>query len=104
MITITGVDGRARLEPDNYILQDGETMRVPLMFTDEDSGGDNRNDAAERKRDEAYREYADTIRNRWRGPDTPQPPQQASFTDAAAARAAAYQQYERDIKNRWRSK
>ena len=34
MMRIIDRSGRERLEPDGYILQDGESYRVPMMFID----------------------------------------------------------------------
>ena len=51
MMRIIDKAGRERLEPDGYILQDGESYRVPMMFMDGAPPTNPRNLTTRRSRD-----------------------------------------------------
>jgi hypothetical protein len=116
-------DGTMAVVGDDYIIQDGEAMLVPLSFMDarrgrihDGNGGPVgqrpgflvRDNAAEDQAVEAaYGEYAKGISERWRqgpgqrpSPARSEPPQ--TFPDPEAARAAAYAEYNQNISERWR--
>jgi hypothetical protein len=115
-------DGTIREVGDNYILADGESLAVGLMFMDGKRGmvHDGRgnvagmrpgflfcdNEADDQAIEAAYREYAATVSERWRqGPgqrSSPVRTEPQTFANADAARAAAYAEYSRTIQERWR--
>ena len=122
MRTIKSRDGMTREENDDYMLRDGESYIVGLMMMDSmrrmvhDGNGNVAgqrpgflvcdNAADDQAREDAYREYAATVSERWRqGPGQRSRPKQdepQTFSNPEAAVAAAYAQYNRDIQERWR--
>jgi hypothetical protein len=117
MIHIRGIDGRTREENDGYILMDGEAMVVPMTMMDSrrmvtDSRGlpaGTRpgflfvDDAeADRAKAAAYAEYESDIKERWRGPTSPQVVDRAP--PAPLTTDAAYAQYTADLTSRWRAR
>jgi hypothetical protein len=113
---VRGRDGAIREVSDGYVLRDGEARVVELPFMDNatmvhDGRGQpagqrpgflysDGNKRAERKRVDAYTEYADAIQERWRGQQTPSKPAQV-FDSTEAAVAAAYVEYADAIQQRW---
>ena len=116
-------DGTMAEVDDGYIIADGESFTIPLAMMDARRGmiHDGRgnpagqrpgflvrdNAAEEQAVEAAYREYAQSIAERWRqGPGQrsilarSEPPQ--TFDNPEAARAAAYAEYNRTICERWR--
>jgi len=117
-------DGTIAEVDDGYILRDGETLSVGLMLMDarrgmvHDGHGnvagmrpgflfyDNEQD--DLAREDAYRQYATDISERWRGRQkagngsNQTPPEPQTFANPEAARAAAYAEYNRTIQERWR--
>ena len=121
MKTITRRDGTRIEVGDDYILQDGESMVVGLQFMDSrrvihDGRGNpagqrpgflfSDDDPAEKARDDAYREYAETVSERWRQPQGQRSGKRQSepqtFANPEAAVAASYAEYNRAIQERWR--
>ena len=64
------------------------------------------NAADDQAREDAYREYAATVSERWRQPQGQRSnrtqPEPQTFDNPEAARAAAYAEYDRTICERWR--
>ena len=122
MRTIKRRNGSLVEVDDGYILAHGEAYIVPLNLMDSRSMiTDSRgmpagsrpgflfadNEADDQAREDAYREYAATVSERWRqgpgqrsSPARSEPPQ--TFDNPEAARAAAYAEYNRTIQERWR--
>ena len=117
-------DGTMAEVSDDYVLRDGETMRVALRFMDakggmiHDGNGHpagqrpgfliNDDERAAQAVADSYKEYDAALGERWRqGPDQRSArPSSAprTFDSAEAARADAYRTYDEAISNRWRSK
>ena len=75
MMRITDRSGRERLEPDGYILQDGESCRVPMMFMDDKAPTNPRNltDAQMKRYNDAYNTYLTNLTTAWQKNREPLP-------------------------------
>jgi hypothetical protein len=102
---VIGLDGRERLEDDDYIVQSGEAIRTPMLFRD---GAHSFSD----EREKAHAEYVHWLNNAWKQDRDPAPQHQQQpqhqqptrfSTRLKDEREQAYEEYCNYLTNAWRA-